>query len=48
MPGSGDSEDLTKPHTPEKIAKNLLDGFLKMNPTSDYNQVNIIGFHLVV
>ena len=43
MPGFGDSEDLTKPHTPEKIAKNLLDGFLKMK-TSDYNQVNIIGF----
>ncbi len=43
MPGFGDSKDLKKPHTPEKIAKNLMDGFLKIK-TPNYNQVSIVGF----
>ncbi len=43
MPGFGDSDDLKKPHTPEKIAKNLMDGFLKINPITN-QKINIIGF----
>ena len=43
MPGFGDSEDLKKPHTPEKIAKNLTEGFLKINPINNQN-ICIVGF----
>ena len=43
MPGFGDSDDLNKPHTPEKIAKNLMDGFLKINPINN-QKINIVGF----
>ena len=43
MPGFGDSDNITKPHTPEKIAKNIMDGFLKIHPISN-QKVNIVGF----
>ena len=43
MPGFGDSDDLTKPHTPDKIAKNLMDGFLKINPITN-QKINVVGF----
>ncbi len=43
MPGFGDSDDLNRPHTPEKIAKNLMDGFLKINPITN-QKLNIVGF----
>jgi len=43
MPGFGESDDLTKPHSPEKIAKNLMNGFLKINPINN-QKINVVGF----
>ena len=42
MPGFGESDDLTLPHTPEKIASNLADTILKLI-TLDENPI-ICGF----
>ncbi len=43
MPGFGDSSDLIKPHTPEKISKNLTKGFLQIISDHTVN-LNIVGF----